>query len=98
MRPSLPLHILSRVATSSQVVDRPARLYGALLTPGTAASTLKLTNDANGAGTAVLLLSAPANGESVFLDFSQLGPVEFSAKIYATLAGTGAEAYLWYDA
>lgn len=95
--PQLPLHQMSRIASSAAVSAAPVRVHAVLLTPGTAAASVKLTNDANGSGTTVLLVTAPANGPSVLMDFANLGPFLFDAKCYATLAGTGAEAYVWYE-
>lgn len=93
---NLPKHNLARVATSAAVKATPAVVYGVLVMGGSANTTFKLTNDANGSGTAVLNFAVLARTTSYF-DFSDVGGVYFSSKVYATIAGTGGEAYVFYD-
>lgn len=97
MSKNLPAHKVIGLAASGAVSALPTNVYAILFTPGTANSTFKLTNDANGSGTAVLPLACLANGNSVFIDLSNVGPVYFDAKCYATLAGSGAAVTVWYD-
>lgn len=92
----LPKHNVTRIATSAAVKATAAHVYGIQLIGGSAAATLKLTNDANGSGTGVVEAAAPI-GATVFIDFTDLGPVAFSTALYATIAGTGAIAYIWWD-
>ncbi len=97
MSKGLPAHKVIGLSASGAVSSLPTKVYAILFTPGTANSTFKLTNDANGSGTAVLPLACLANGNSVFVDLENVGPVYFDSKCYATLAGTGASATIWYD-
>jgi len=92
----LPKHRLTRVAASAAITAVPGRVYGVVLFGGSAATSLKLTDDADGAGTAVLNVNTLAN-TTVTVDLSQLGPVEFPTKIYATIAGTAGEAYIFWE-
>lgn len=94
--PSLPLHKLNRFAASGAVSAVPARVFGILLFGGSTASSVKLTNDANGAGTPILNVNI-AIASSFFLDLSTIGPAAFDVACYATIAGTGAEVYIWWE-
>lgn len=91
-----PLHRMLLVSSSAAVTAIPANVYAILLVGGSAATTLKLTNDADGNGTTVISAAA-AVGTTVFIDLSALGPIAFSSKCYATIAGTAGVAYIWYD-
>jgi len=93
---SLSLHNVVRVTANVAISGLPGRVWAILLNGGSAASSIKLTNDADGSGTAVTNILALAS-QSVFVDFTSLGGVDFSSKIYATIAGLGAEAFIWYD-
>ena len=89
-------HKLARLAASGAISTVAGKVYGVLLFGGSAATSLKLTNDADGSGVAVLNVNTVIN-QSFFLDLSELGPVEFNSKIYGTLAGTGGEAYVFWE-
>jgi len=91
-----PLHRMLLVSSSAAVTAIPANVYAILLVGGSAATTLKLTNDADGNGATVISV-ATDTGEATFIDLSNLGPIAFSAKCYATIAGTAGVAYIWYD-
>ncbi len=95
MKPFIPIFKQARVATSAALSSSNIRVFAVLLSGPSAASTLKLTNDANGSGNPVLHFSV-LNGDSQFFDFTNLGGVEFTDKCYATIAGSGAEAQVWY--
>lgn len=95
--PSLPKHKLVRIASSAAVTTIPTSVYRMVLVPAGATATAKLTNDADGSGTAVVSTQALASGNSDIHDFESLGPVYFSTTCYATVAGTGAVLYVWYD-
>lgn len=91
-----PKHNFVRIASSAAVKATAGKVYRYRLVGGSANSTFKLTNDANGSGTAVIDGSALAL--TVDKDsFEDSGPIVFSTAIYATVAGTGAVLYLWYD-
>ena len=101
--PNTPLHRLTRVAASAALFGSPCRVFAILLNGGSTASSLKLTNDANGSGTAVINVVAQftdsdaSAADCTFVDFTSLGGIEFSSKCYATIAGTSAEAFIWWD-
>ena len=101
--PSNPLHgNPTRVATSAAISGASGTLWAILLEGGTTASSIDFTNDATGAGTPLIGVTAPftdddaSSQSSVFVDLTTLGGVYFSSKCYATIAGTGAVAYVWY--
>lgn len=93
---NLAKHRFIRVTESAALAAIPARVYGVMVVGGSAATTLKLYNAANGDGTQTIEFAA-AIGTTLFVDLTEVGPVEFSAKLYAVLAGTGGIAYVWYD-
>lgn len=101
--PSSPLHNIVRISSSAAIKGVPGKVWAVLLNGGTAATNLKLTNDADGNGTAVVNVVAPftdsdaSSQSSMYIDFTSMGGIDFSSKIYATIAGTGAEAFVWYD-
>lgn len=101
--PSVPLHNVSRVATSALLKTGAGRVMALQLNGGSTAATLAIHNTADGSGTAVWEIAAPftdsdaSAASTVFLDISHLGGILCSAYIYAKLAGTGATAYVWYE-
>lgn len=92
----VPKHNLTRVSASGAVASAAARVFGILLMGGSAASSLKLTDDANGSGTAVINVKALTN-DATFFDFTPFGGIAFATAVYATLAGAAAEAYVWWE-
>lgn len=101
---SNPIHNLVRLSSAAAITSIPGRVFAVLLEGGTDASSIDFTNDADGNGTPVVGVTAPftdtdaSAAGTVFVDFTSLGGVNFSSKIYGKLAGTGAIAYVWYDA
>lgn len=101
---SNPLHNLTRLSSAAAVTSIPGRVFAVLLEGGSDAASIDFTNDADGNGTPVVGVTAPftdadaSAAGTVFVDFTQLGGVNFSSKIYGKLVGTGAIAYVWYDA
>lgn len=92
-----PKHNFVRIASSAAVKATPGKVYRTLLVAGAgAAGTYKLTDDANGAGTAVID-GAAVQGTQADLNLEDSGPIKFASKIYATVAGAGAVLYVWYD-
>ena len=101
--PSNPIHgNPTRVATSAAIDATPGTLWAVLLEGGTTASSIDFTNDTDGSGTAVVGVTAPftdddaSSQSTVFIDFTSVGGVRFSTACYATIAGTGAVAYVWF--
>lgn len=93
----LPKHRLTLVSESAAISAVPTHVFKIVLVPAAAKALLKLTNDANGAGTAVISSQAVTDGAAVELDFEDVGGIAFTSKCYATLAGSGALAYIWWD-
>jgi hypothetical protein len=75
----------------------PGLLYAVILRSGTTASKIELRNGGSG-GTILATISYVATtavGDEIRgISFPE--PVAFSTDIYATIAGTGAEAYVFY--
>lgn len=93
---SLPKYNLARISASAAILAVPGIVRAVLLVGGSAATTLSITNDADGNGTPVISVAAPI-GDSIFMDFDTLGGVRFTSKIYGKLAGAGGVAYVWYE-
>lgn len=85
-------------ATPAQVGQTgKRRLVAVLLYSAGANSSVEFKNAATDTGDVLLTFGAPANGPSVFLDFSDIGGLEFSTAIYCKPAGTGALVYVWFE-
>jgi len=84
-------------ATGAAVVGTPGRVMAFLLFGGSANTKVEFTNDADGTGTVVLGCNVLL-AQSIFVDLSQLGGVDFSSKIYAKVTGTGGICYVWFEA
>ena len=93
---NLPKHRFIRIGSSAAIAAIPARVYGVMVVGGSAATTLKLYDAADGSGTPTIEFAA-AIGTTVFVDLTEVGPVDFPTKLYAAIAGTGGIAYVWYD-
>ena len=83
-----------RLAATGAVLATPGEVVAILLTSGTASQKVILTNDATGAGTALVEVSAVAN-DYAFVELP--GGIQFDTAIYGTLSGTGALAYIAID-
>jgi len=94
---NLPKHNMKALTSSGAVSATACVVYAILLVPAGVAGTIKLTNDADGSGTAVLTDQAAANGNGHYISFEDIGGVRLASKCYATLSGTGAVVYIWYD-
>jgi len=74
------------------------------LNGGSDASSLQIHSSEDGSGTQVWDMVAPftdsdASAQStVYISFADIGGIKLSTHLYATLAGTGAVAYVWYQA
>lgn len=93
--PSKPICAPTRIAEDGAVSAKPGRVYAIELTAGSDATSVQLTNDADGSGTNVLHVNTAAN-QGAFRDYTGLGGVYFSSKCYADITGTGAVAWIWY--
>jgi hypothetical protein len=96
MIPSNPICQNIRITTAGAVKATPGRLLGVLLFGGSAATSIKFTNDADGNGTPLLDVNV-AVAETLLVDLSLLGGIYFDTKIYGKLAGTGGIATVFYD-
>jgi hypothetical protein len=102
---SLPLHNLTRVATSAAIVAGAGhRVYKVVLYGTSDAASLKLYDAASATGTEVFgtiasFTDADASAAApTDHDFSAVGGVNFpNTGIYAAIAGTNAVAYVWWD-
>jgi len=93
--PSIPGCKLVRVSADAAVYTGGTVLYAVYLFGGSNASSLQLTDDADGLGTNVFEVNTVAT-QGVFVDMSDFGGISFpSVGIYADITGTGAIGYLW---
>ena len=100
---SVPMHNLKRLSEAGAVKGAPGRVWAILLEGGSDASSIDITNDADGNGTPVIGVTATFTDSdasaagTTYVDFTSLGGIDFTTKIYGKLAGTAAIAYVWYD-
>lgn len=94
---NLPAHKLARVATNGALTSVPTTIYGIQVVPETSATWASFFNNADGSGTP--LFDVYAYTTSVFVDFSNLGPLYFNSKCYVkiTSADSAGRAYIFYD-
>jgi hypothetical protein len=72
------------------------RLMGFLLYPAAANSSVEFKDAATDTGTALLTASTLAN-QSLFVDLSDFGGLEFSTAIFCKPAGVGSIVYCWFQ-
>lgn len=101
----LPVHHFSEInPTSGLVSDGPALLYGILLVSSTSEARATFYDFE----TQIFSVNAPAHiiddigtlaGTTVFLDFSQLGPIYFPTNLSAIFegSGNGTGCWAWWD-
>ena len=77
----LPKHRMTALTESAAIAAVPVHVFKIVVVPAAAATTLKLSNDANGAGAAVISSQAAANGSAVELDFEDEGGIVFTASV-----------------
>lgn len=94
---SLAKYRLTRIAADGAVAAVGTNVKALLLCGGAAAAgTLALYNAASATGTQVLDVMA-LTGDSVYLDLTALGGVQFTSKCFADIGGSGAVAYIWHE-
>ena len=93
---NLAKHRYARFTADGAVSATPIRIYALMLVASADAARAELTNDANGAGTNIVEISAPLT-DTRFVDFSELGPIEFTEKCYVDVTGTTPVLHVWYD-
>jgi len=82
------------ISDNGVVFAIPANIKGVVLVGGSNASTIKLSDGA--AGTDTVRISATAAAAiTTPLMFTDL--VKFGTAVYATITGTGAKAYVYYN-
>jgi hypothetical protein len=91
----MPICAPTRIAADGAVSAIPGRIWAVELAAGSDASSVQFTNDANGAGTNVLVINTAAN-QGVYRSYVDLGGVNFDTKCYCDITGTGAVAFVWY--
>lgn len=90
------LYRVTRLAASAQLNGTDAvHIVGILLVGGTANSSVTITEDADGSGTAALVVKALANDSQLF-DLVLLGGKNLT-QAYVTLDGTAAEVYIFWE-
>jgi hypothetical protein len=88
--------ITIKSSTTEEVFTSKANVIAVVLVGGTANSSVALNDSASGSGTDKIKLKALANtSESIV--FPKDVPVVFDTAIYSTIAGSGAEVYLYLE-
>lgn len=94
--PSHQMFQVARITTSAAVKASAGRVVAVNLFGGSAATSLKLTNDADGLGTPLLDVNTVI-ADTRFVDLSEMGGIVFGTAIYATIAGAGGIAEVFYE-
>lgn len=89
------IHIPKRLAASAAVSANPTKVSAVVLTAGSDATSIVLTNDADGSGTAVLTIKATTAVGTNVATFPK--GLNFSTACYATITGTTPEATIVYS-
>ena len=82
------------VTSSSAIFAIPALIKAIVLVGGSDASTIKLSDGAAGTDPVKISATAAANITTPLM-FTDL--VKFGTAVYATISGTGAKAYVYYN-
>ena len=94
---SLPMFITQSVPTTTAArLGVGKRLMGFLLYPAAANSSVEFKDATTDTGTVLLTASTLAN-QSLFVDLTPFGGLEFSTAIFCKPAGTGAIVYTWFQ-
>ncbi len=97
--PSRMQSIMAKRLTSSGQVSAAGTaglLYGYVIKTGTTATTVAFTNGSGGTSLWQDGWAAQTAAGDVYVSFAFPQPVEFTADIYCTIAGTGAEVSICY--
>lgn len=93
----LPKYVLQKhTATKAAVVTGQVVIYAVMIHADGAQGDLDLCDAVTDTGTDEISVSA-VDGDTILLDFTPFGGVIFNTGISATIAGSGAEAYIWTD-
>lgn len=103
--PSVPLFgNPTRVAGSVAIKASPGKIWALALEGGTTASSMDIYNDIDSAHGDILIgITAPftdsdaSSQSTVFISFLEVGGVDFSVGMYASLGGTSAVGYVWFS-
>jgi len=90
----LPKFQLKTITGDAAVAAVPVRIMAIEIADVDSDCTLELTNDANGAGTNLLVVTCAAEQGGCFRDYTNLGGVYFSSKCYCDLTNA-AVVHFW---
>ena len=93
----IPEHQSTNITASGAVAGAGSLLWGVQLVGGSAETTLTVYDNTSAAGTIVFQAAVPI-GTSQFCDITDLGPLKCYIGMYASLAGAGGSAQLFWDA
>jgi hypothetical protein len=91
---SVPKYHLKALTDDGAVSGTPCRIMAIEIADVAADCTVELTNDANGLGTNVLVVTCAAEQGGTFRDYTNLGGIIFSSKCYCDLTNADA-VYFW---
>jgi len=89
------LYNKTRVATSAGVKTGAGKIWAILLFGGSANSSLLIYDNTSATGTDILAINTLAASTSG-VTLVDLGGLDFTTGLYASIAGTGAVAYIWW--
>ena len=95
--PGLMKYQLKNLAADGAVSANACRLMAVLVDANHADWKIELTNDADGSGTNVVVLSGEAEGGQTFFDFTDIGGIYFSSKCYADVTTSSGLFMFWLD-
>lgn len=84
---SVPKYHVKTLTEDGAVTGTPCRIMAVEIGDVAVDVTVELTNDADGLGTNVLVITAAAEQGGCFRDYSNLGGIEFSSKCFCDLTG-----------
>jgi len=90
----VPLYKLIPLTGDGAVTTVPCTIMAIEIADVAQDCTVELTNDANGAGTNVLVVTCAAEEGGCFRDYTNLGGIAFSSKCYCDLTNADA-VYFW---
>ena len=93
----IPKHQNVNIVASGQIQNPGGLLWGVNLVGGSANTTLTIYDNTSAAGTIIFQAATPI-GTSQYCDMTNLGPLKCFIGMYASLAGAGASAQIWFDA
>jgi hypothetical protein len=88
---------MTRVTADAVVTNAAAQIMAVSIDAPSAASTCLLYDNASAASGTVAFEIAALNGDSRFVDLTEIGGISCANGIYADIGGSGAIVRVWYQ-